>query len=62
MKHCFEIQLQPINIRMCGKYDPGHTALRGGVAGHSIPAWLYAAWDPFNGVVSALNQSDTNHS
>ena len=20
-----------------------------------------AAWDPFNGVVSALNQSDTNH-
>ena len=59
MKHCFEIQLQPICIR----YDPGHTALRGGVAGHSIPACLYAAWDPLiNGVVSALNQSDTNHS
>ena len=28
-------------IRMCGKYDPGHTALRDGV---SIPAWLYTAW------------------
>ena len=47
---------------MCGKYDPGHTALRGGVASHNIPAWLYAAWHPFNDVVSALNQSDTNHS
>ena len=40
---------------MCGNYDPGHTALRGGVADHSIPAWLYAAWGPYSGVVSALN-------
>ena len=40
---------------MCGKYDPGHTALIGGVVDHIMPTWLYADWDPFNGVVSALN-------